>query len=81
MIEHCISAFSERKQTEAYRIYVTDCLMYLNRSVSEQYGGSYKTIRYAEMVAPQKQDNRTGDEIAEDIIRRAGLKIGRGDAC
>lgn len=32
-------------------------------------------VRYYDLIAPQKQDTRTGDEIVEDIIKRAGLVV------
>lgn len=33
--------------------------------------------RYAEIMtdAPHRKDKRTGDEIAADVIRRAGLNV------
>lgn len=31
--------------------------------------------RYYEIINPQKVDTRTGDEIVEDIIKRAGLVV------
>lgn len=31
--------------------------------------------RYYELIKPQKKDNRSGDEIAQDLIERLGLKV------
>ena len=31
--------------------------------------------RYYDIIHPSKVDNRTGDEIVEDIIKRAGLVV------
>lgn len=31
--------------------------------------------RYYDLITPQKQDTRTGDEIVADIIKRAGLVV------
>ena len=31
--------------------------------------------RYYDIIHPAKVDNRTGDEIVEDIIKRAGLAV------
>lgn len=52
----------------AYRFYVTDAL-----SLAPQ--NKYISQRYADMIKPHKIDNRSGDEIAMDIISRHGLKV------
>lgn len=53
----------------AYRFYVSDSLFY--------YGQNKHLVkRYAEIIKPRQVDNRSGDEIAEDVITRLGLKFG-----
>ena len=45
-------------------------------SMGKQYAGAID--RWADTVSPQrwrKPDNRTGDEIAADVIKRAGLVV------
>ena len=63
-----IIAFFEKEQEElAYRIYMTDALKAL--------GGL--NIRYYDILARQRkpQDNRSGTEIAADVIKRCGLVV------
>lgn len=49
---------------KAYRVYVTDSLkIYLGLS-----------DRYIDLIKPKKQDRRSGDEIAADVIAKLGLK-------
>ena len=38
-------------------------------------GGNYINARYIDVIEPKKVDNRTGDEIVADIIKRAGLVV------
>lgn len=38
-------------------------------------GGNYDPPRYIDIIEPKPQDNRTGAEIAADVIKKAGLKI------
>ena len=38
-------------------------------------GGNYINARYIDVIEPKKVDTRTGDEIVEDIIKRAGLVV------
>lgn len=63
-------AIKRLDEEEAYRYYVTDCLYYLRRD---------KTLsrRFYDMVKNPvaKADNRTGDEIAADLIKKMGLKL------
>lgn len=75
VIDHCVSLFNRRQKEQIYRNYITDTLKLINDNLSKVYGGQYMKTRYAEMVEPQKQDTRTGDEIARDIIKRAALKF------
>ena len=51
----------------AYRIYVTDMLFY-------QAQNQRLTSRYIDILH-KKVDHRDGDEVALDIITRAGLRI------
>lgn len=61
----------QQVETFSFRSYVADCLRVLS-------AGRYYTNeipRWADFVQPQKQDTRTADEIALDVIRNAGLKF------
>lgn len=51
----------------AYRIYVTDSLFYQGQN-------QRLTSRYLDLLN-RKVDNRTGDEIARDVIVGAGLRF------
>ena len=38
-------------------------------------GGSYITAKFFDIINPKPVDNRTGEEIAADIIKRAGIEV------
>ncbi len=59
----------------AYWVYVTDALRIISENTAKYTDGNYLKARYADMIHPKPQDNRTGDEIVEDIIKRAGLVV------
>lgn len=63
----------------AYKIYVTDALKNISENTAKcaalASGGSYISTRYADMLKPQAIDVRTGDEIAADVIKKAGLVV------
>lgn len=69
-MRYVMSRYEEYQREMAYRIYVTDSL-YLN-------GQNQRFVkRYSEFIGltQNEVDTRTGDEIAEDIIKRAGLEV------
>lgn len=72
VIDHCVAAYTERQRREMYEIYVTDALYSLITVWSTNAKDVMK--RYYDLLHPQKEDTRTGQEIAEDIIKRHGLK-------
>lgn len=60
--------YSQYRQELEYRIYITDSLY---------YNGENKrlTYRYAESLIPKYEDNRTGDEIALEVIEKLNLRF------
>lgn len=65
----------EDLHAETYRVYVSDTLRIISENTARFGGGAYIKQRYYDVINPPKVDTRTGDEIAEDIIKRAGLKV------
>lgn len=59
-------------QTYTYRVYVSDALY---------WHGQNKTLnkRWVELIEKKPVDMRTPEEIAADIIKRAGLVLRDGD--
>ena len=54
---------------------MTDCLKLIAENTANISRGQYMKLRYYDIIQPAKVDNRTGDEIVEDIIKRAGLVV------
>ena len=65
----------KQHQEMQYRVYVTDCLKMIAENTANFAKGQYMKARYYDIITPKKQDTRTGDEIVEDIIKRAGLVV------
>lgn len=86
MIDHVASFFRREQEKKRYRAYVTDALKALTENtthrlipgVGEVSYGSYMPTRWLE-EAQEHEDKRSGDEIAADIIQRAGLTLKGGD--
>lgn len=60
---------------QAYKIYISDALRIIGENTAKYAGGSYMNSRYVDIVSPKTKDERTGEEIAADVIKRAGLEV------
>lgn len=78
VVEYCITSFQKRREQLIFRSYISDALYCLNNAFAARFGGSELQTRFIDIVKPSlnEQDERSGDEIAEDIILRAGLSFG-----
>ena len=70
-----MSKVNQQAKDTAYRVYVTDCLKLIAENTANISRGQYMKSRYYDIIHPAKVDIRTGDEIVEDIIKRAGLVV------
>lgn len=70
-----------RRETEEliYRVYSSDALKVLTENTERFNGGSAMSKRYFDLIDIGTKDERSGEEIAEDIITRAGLIRGGGE--
>ena len=63
-----MARYVEYQREMAYRIFVTDALY-----EDADHMRIVPSARYYEKINPQEVDKRSGDEIAEDVIKNAGL--------
>lgn len=70
-----MARLNEKARNDAYRIYVTDALRLVAENTARYVSGDYIKMRYAEIIEPKKQDNRTCEEITADIVARCGLVV------
>lgn len=69
VIDHVVAEHNKRAKDEAYRIYVGDLL----KCLAETWGAQIP-YRYADMIAPQEEEQKSGDEVAIEVITKLGLK-------
>lgn len=69
-MRYAAARYQRMMRETAFRLYVTDTLYYSAR-------GQILNQRYADLIniKTEAKDNRSGDEIAADIIKRAGLVV------
>ena len=74
VVDYCISRYKHKQEEKQFRVYITDALMTIANNVANFGGGSKIVTRYIDLDKPQ--DTRTGNEIAVDVMKRAGLTFG-----
>lgn len=76
LFDHCGSVVAEKKRFEAFECYVTDCLS----AIVNGLGGKISK-RFYEVLHPPKYDDRSAQEIVDDVIKRAGIKVVKRNEC
>lgn len=74
-MRYVTTRYQSQQRDLIYRIYVTNCLRIMTENTAKQAGGNYMTAEYTDLIHPKKKDNRTGNEIAADVIRNTGIKV------
>ena len=74
-MRYAMARYQSQQRDLVYRIYVTDCLRIISENTAKMGGGSYITAKFVDIINPKPVDNRTGEEIAVDIIKRAGIEV------
>lgn len=74
-MRYAMARYQSQQRDLAYRIYVTDCLRIVGENTAKMGCGSYITDKFADIINPKLVDDRTGEEIAADIIKRAGIEV------
>ena len=74
-MRYAMARYQSQQRDLAYRIYVTDCLRIISENTAKMGGGSYITAKFADIINTKPVDNRAVEEIAADIINRAGIEV------
>ena len=74
-MRYAIARYNQHQRDLAYRIYVTECLRMISENKASVGGRSYMATKFEDIVNRKPVDNRTGEEIAADIIKRAGIEV------
>ena len=74
-MRYAVARYQRDRRDMAYRIYVTDCLRMITQNTAHKEGDRYITAKYSELIDPNPKETRTGDEIAADVIKRAGIEV------
>ena len=71
-----ISDITKRQaEEESYKIYTAECLRIITENTAKIVDGSCVSVSFADIIDPKPVDNRTVEEIAAEIIKKAGLEV------
>ena len=74
-MRYAMARYQSQQRDLAYRIYVTDCLRMETENTAKMSQGAYTAARFYDIINHKPVDNRSGNEIAADIIKRAGIEV------
>ena len=74
-MRYAIARYQSQQRDLAYRIYVTDCLRMVTENAAKMSQGAYTAARFYDVINPKHVEKQTGEEIAADIIKRAGIEV------
>ena len=74
-MRYAIARYQSQQRDLAYRIYVAECLRMVTENTAKISNGSYTVAKFEDIINPKPVENRTGEEIAADIIKRAGIEV------
>ena len=75
MKDFCISLFQKEQEDKAVKIYFAECLRIISNNTARYAGDSYMSVKLSDIINPKPVEKRTGEEIAADIIKRAGIEV------
>lgn len=67
-MRYAVTRYIEYQRDLAYRFYLTDELYYHGRNKTHEK-------RFSDGIFPTKVDVRSGDDIAAEVIKKAGLVV------
>lgn len=89
MLDYVAAFYFEHQEEQRYRQYITEALRLLTENTTHHVIPGYGAVDYGNYIrtpwfrpeknTPEPEDTRTADEIALDVIRKAGLKFKGGD--
>lgn len=75
MLESCAELYEAEQREKAYRLYIAETLRILTENTA-RFAGGYVQERCT-VYDERRVENRTAQEIVEDVSRRAGITIKR----
>ena len=69
-MNYITALFKKEQQEMLFRVYVAEGIKVLTENT-----GRGITTHYTDLISPKPKDNRTGEEIVADVVKRCGLVV------
>lgn len=69
-MDYCLMEFTRFQKAEIFHMYTADLL----KAIAESVGATVNS-RYSDLTDFETKDERTGDEVAYEVITKLGLKV------
>lgn len=79
-MNYCAAKMQISAEEFIFRAYLTESAMILTENTQRFAGGNRMGKHWTDVVDVRPKSQRSGDEIAADVIARLGLKVIGGDA-
>lgn len=70
-----MTAFLQELKERQYKIYVTDALKALTENTARFAGGTVFKERWIDLHNREPQEEKTAEQIVDDVVTRAGLTL------
>jgi len=70
-VDCCVAEINAQRKRQNFETYITDAAT----TIINMLAGGNKFPRYHDLIHPETKDTRSGSEIADEIIKRHGLKV------
>lgn len=67
--------YNQHQRDLAYRIFVSEGLRILTENTAKMAQGAYLIVNFLDIINPKPKDERSGAEIASDVLKRAGIEV------
>ena len=76
-MRYAVARYNQYQQETAYRICVSKALRMISENTASVSKGYYMELDYLDFLNGNAHgnDSRTGEQIAADVIKNAGLKV------
>lgn len=75
VVDHCIALYNRIQKEDAFREMLISSINQLNLNFAERFGGRVTRYGYLDLFKKVIEPEKSGDEIAAEIIKKAGLKF------
>lgn len=74
-VAYALAKVKEQQKTELFRRYVAAGIKMLTENTAKASGGVYLKDKYSTLINPVRMPEKSGEEIAAEVIKMAGLEV------